>query len=309
MHFRSRWGPCIVPMHKGVSCSVRVTALYALATLVCVVGCISADGERDLSTMGVEYRLQELHDPRPNRVHILRVDLSLGKVEPVVVVAEDPDGDGPIDAALTIPLELASGPSVLAFVNSNPWEAIPDAEGEFFRKWYVGQPVDIIGLAASGGHTRSHAERGAVSVWVNAEGRAFLSAEVPGDGTVVEGTAGFLPIVTDGTVVDPPGGDPHPRTAIGLDRNGTTMWLVVVDGRRKNYSEGMNFHELGSFMRGLGCWDAANMDGGGSSIMGVAGTDGSLFVVNNPSDRWLWLRRIRPLPTVLTIRNKQDAIE
>jgi len=126
----------------------------------------------------------------------------------------------------------------------------------------------------------------------------------PADVAVHEGTAGFLQILRAGTVVDPPGGDPHPRTAVGLNRAGTMMWLVVVDGRQENYSEGMNFHELGSLMKELGCWEAANMDGGGSSIMGLARNDQSIQVMNNPSDRWLGIPKVRPLPSILAIREK-----
>jgi len=67
----------------------------------------------------------------------------------------------------------------------------------------------------------------------------------------------------------------------------------------------MTLAELGSVLRDLGCWNATNMDGGGSSIMGLAGPDGRLQIVNSPSDRILGvLPKIRPLPMVLTIRKK-----
>jgi hypothetical protein len=295
-------------MRNGTSVLVLIAGFCALAILFDVVGCASTNRARDLSALGVVYQVKELDDPRPNRVHILRVDLSLGKAEPVVIIAADPDGDGPIDAALTNPLKLATNFPILAFVNSNPWEDIPDTNGERNRRWHEGQSVDILGLAASGGQTRSQAQ-GGVSVWVDAQGRVLLSADGPGNTAVIEGTAGFQPIVREGAVVEPPGGDPHPRTAVGLDRSGSMMWLVVVDGRQENYSEGMNFHELGNLMQELGCWEAANMDGGGSSIMGLAGNDASIQIMNSPSDRRLGIPRIRPLPSILAIRQKQATLE
>ena len=98
---------------------VRFTGFCTFVILCNVTGCASRDGARDLSALGVEYQLKELNNPRPIRVHILRVDLSLGKVEPVVIVAADPDGDGPSEAALTNPLKLATNAPVLAFINSN----------------------------------------------------------------------------------------------------------------------------------------------------------------------------------------------
>ena len=283
---------------------VRLTGFCPLVIACHVTGCTLDDRTRDLSELGVTYQMEEFNTPRPMRAHILCVDLSLGKVEPIVIVASDPDGDGPIDATLTNPLKLATNAPILAFINANAWEEIRDAKGKNSRKWYEGQPVDIIGLAASGGRTRSEAERGVVSVWVNSRSRVHVGSIGPSEAAVQEGTAGFLAILREGIVVDPPGGDPHPRTAVGVNRTGTMMWLVVVDGRQENYSEGMNFYELGSLMKELGCWEAANMDGGGSSIMGLAENGQYFRVMNSPSDRWWGVPKVRPLPSILAIREK-----
>ena len=63
----------------------------------------------------------------------------------------------------------------------------------------------------------------------------------------------------------------------------------------------MNMHELASVMKELGCWTATNMDGGGSSIMGLLDKGGKLKVMNSPSDRSFGRVKIRPLPMILTI--------
>jgi len=55
-------------------------------------------------------------------------------------------------------------------------------------------------------------------------------------------------------------------------------------------------------MKQLGCWDAMNMDGGGSSVMGLLNEEGKMQVFNSPSDRRLGRRSVRPLPMVLTLR-------
>ncbi len=72
--------------------------------------------------------------------------------------------------------------------------------------------------------------------------------------------------------------DRHPRTAVGIRPDGTWV-LVVVDGRRPQHSRGMTLEELAALMGALGCRDALNLDGGGSSAM-VLGDR----LVNNPSD-------------------------
>ena len=77
----------------------------------------------------------------------------------------------------------------------------------------------------------------------------------------------------------------HPRTAVGISRDGSRLWLVTVDGRQPDHSVGMSLLELGTLMRDMGAVQAINLDGGGSTAMIVRGRDGALRVVNHPSDR------------------------
>ena len=71
----------------------------------------------------------------------------------------------------------------------------------------------------------------------------------------------------------------HPRTALGFNADTSRYYFVTVDGRQPGYSEGMTLLELANFMRELGCVQALNLDGGGSTTMVVRGR-----VVNRPSD-------------------------
>jgi hypothetical protein len=70
----------------------------------------------------------------------------------------------------------------------------------------------------------------------------------------------------------------NPRTAIGW--NDREFFMVVVDGRKPDLSLGMTFHELASLMIRLGCKEAMNLDGGGSTTMWLEGK-----VINHPSDK------------------------
>ena len=36
----------------------------------------------------------------------------------------------------------------------------------------------------------------------------------------------------------------HPRTAVAVDAQSKTLWLIVVDGRQRDYSEGVTLAEL-----------------------------------------------------------------
>lgn len=70
----------------------------------------------------------------------------------------------------------------------------------------------------------------------------------------------------------------HPRTAVGVTKDNRLI-AVVVDGRHSE-SSGMTIEELTILMTALGCEDAMNLDGGGSSTMWVKNRG----VVNHPSD-------------------------
>ena len=68
----------------------------------------------------------------------------------------------------------------------------------------------------------------------------------------------------------------HPRTAVGIRDNGEWVF-VVVDGRFYDSLGGMTIKELAELMLNLGCIEALNLDGGGSSTMVVDG-----IVINDP---------------------------
>ncbi|HBN84834.1 MAG TPA: hypothetical protein DDZ89_13435, partial [Clostridiales bacterium] len=88
----------------------------------------------------------------------------------------------------------------------------------------------------------------------------------------------------------------HPRTAIGVTKDGKNVLMVTVDGRQKG-SKGMTLTELAGLMVELGAYNALNLDGGGSTTM-MARKEGQTEVttVNSPSDGTL-----RRIPTALGI--------
>lgn len=88
----------------------------------------------------------------------------------------------------------------------------------------------------------------------------------------------------------------NPRTAVGRKADGTVL-LVAVDGRNKQ-AAGLSMFELRQLMAALGCVDAINLDGGGSTTMVVRGT-----VVNHPSDNNLFdPAGERPVANAIVVR-------
>ena len=61
----------------------------------------------------------------------------------------------------------------------------------------------------------------------------------------------------------------HPRTAIGYTSDNHLI-IMVVDGRQAT-SRGVSLEELAQMMKQLNCYEALNLDGGGSSAIIVNG--------------------------------------
>ncbi len=74
----------------------------------------------------------------------------------------------------------------------------------------------------------------------------------------------------------------HPRTAVGVSRDGRYVVLLVLDGRQAGYSDGANFAELADWLLRFGAHEAINLDGGGSTTL-VRAEAGQAVVLNRPS--------------------------
>lgn len=87
--------------------------------------------------------------------------------------------------------------------------------------------------------------------------------------------------------------DKHPRTAIGYTQNNKLI-LLVIEGRNPN-AAGANLEQEAKILRDIGCQEALNLDGGGSSAMLVNGKP-----TIQPSDK----SGERPVPAVFMIRKR-----
>jgi hypothetical protein len=121
-----------------------------------------------------------------------------------------------------------------------------------------------------------------------------IRAGIAGRAPVQNAVGGSHIIVHQGKrIIEGPHSDnlllPHPRTAACY--NAREWIFVVVDGRQPQLSVGMTLDELGELMVSLGCKEAINLDGGGSSMMAIAFSASDpksarvqLRIVNSPSD-------------------------
>jgi exopolysaccharide biosynthesis protein len=87
--------------------------------------------------------------------------------------------------------------------------------------------------------------------------------------------------------------NPEPRTAIGYTRENTLI-ILVCEGRSK-IATGLTLIQLAQILKDLGCVEALNLDGGGSSCMLINGKE-----TNTPSGKG----QQRPVPSVFLIERK-----
>jgi exopolysaccharide biosynthesis protein len=84
--------------------------------------------------------------------------------------------------------------------------------------------------------------------------------------------------------------DRHPRTAIGYTKDHKII-VLVSEGRTES-AAGMTLIQLAQALKDIGCVEAVNLDGGGSSCMLINGKE-----TNSPSDKG----EQRPVPSVFLV--------
>lgn len=76
-----------------------------------------------------------------------------------------------------------------------------------------------------------------------------------------------------------------PRSAIAISKDKKTVNLITVDGRLGSFSKGMSLTQFANYLAKLGFDRAINLDGGGSTTMGIRNYGSNTVVLaNRPSD-------------------------
>lgn len=261
----------------------------ALGFLLC--GCASP-GQSNIAASPVVYQHIVRHHPNI-ALHIVTVDLGDPRV--AVRVARgglDPDGDGPWTTTLEPTSEIAGREGFDIAVNGDFFRAQGTRDLEGRNTGYVrGKFATPEGLAMTDGLLWHRPAKPfpylAITTNHTARFGQGLLSDWP-DATVCQILAGSHMLVSNGVALTYSSRfatNRHPRTAAGLDRTGTKLTLLVVDGRQPKLSVGMTLRDLAKEMIRLGCYSALNLDGGGSSTM-VYRDPATHFlkVVNAPSD-------------------------
>ena len=76
----------------------------------------------------------------------------------------------------------------------------------------------------------------------------------------------------------------NPRSVLGTNADGTVIYMITVDGRQL-ISRGVSLESLADICLELGCVNAINLDGGGSTaLVGKSSAENELGYINKPTE-------------------------
>lgn len=228
---------------------------------------------------GVTYLRKDLTSPRPIVVHVIAIDLQTPKLE--FLVTPSPNNTDILCTRTTsqfleeFQLHAAINGGYCNYLDSSvydPAKLCPNG----------GVPVQVSDYAASRGKIYSPKKTVQPVIYIGQKNQVTIN-QMPGK--VFNAISGDRIVVDGGKVVKNLAAQvPQPRTAVGLNKNGRWLTLMVVDGRQTGYSEGVTFPELADLLISYGVYTGVNMDGGGSSAMSIRGFDGKARCLNSPVD-------------------------
>ena len=242
---------------------------------------------------GITYRRVVQYLPRPMIAHVLTIDTKAKGIE-FLITPPDSEGEMPLKARTTsqfleeFDLQLAvNGGGFSPWWSRSPADYYP----------HVGDPIAPFGLTASSGNVYwTDDEEEGIPPALFISRRNVLSFNNQPN-RIHSAISGDRMIVVKGEAAqDLDDEELDPRTAIGINRNGRYLYIIVVDGRQPFYSEGATFAELAELFVEQGAYAAMSLDGGGSSTMVIQGDDGEPVIMNSPIDHYIPGRE-RPVGT------------
>ncbi len=232
---------------------------------------------------GISYKREVRSLPHPVMLHLVNIDLT----EPGIGVFVTPgtqQSDKMETNARTASQFLEEFKLQLA-INANffyPFEE--NAPWDYFPK--NGDRVNNVGQAISNGkvYSESNSKFPVLCFAANNRARIIASGACP-KGTQ-QGVAGNKILIQNGkaTTIDKYNSQDlknYSRVVAALDKKGEKLWLLLVDGKQRFYSEGLKASEVQEILLNLGVDIALNLDGGGSTTLAIA-TPAGAKVLNAP---------------------------
>jgi exopolysaccharide biosynthesis protein len=223
----------------------------------------------------------------PTRFFVAEVDLTNPKIHlRVAPGGADPDGAGKWQTTLMPPTKIAARENFDLVINGDFFaaQAVKDAEGTN-SGYRAGQWAAVIGPAVTDGKIWSTIQTPRPCLVVHKDRTVAIQDVSRPPAADWEVISGNVMLVKAGVMVPHETKTRHPRTVVGLDATGKKLVILLVDGRKPGIAVGMSYDELAAEMLRLGCCDALNLDGGGSSVLAVRDIQtGEMKILNEPTD-------------------------
>ncbi len=232
---------------------------------------------------GITYQRQVQYLPHAMIAHILVIDTK--NANGIRFMVTPPETDGTVIARTTsqflehFDAQIAiNGDGFFPWWSHTPLDYYP----------HVGDSVTPNGLAVSYGVTYADGQQDASpepTLYITRKGALEFNRAPK---KIFHSISGDRMLVQSGRIInDLDNVKLHPRTAIGINKNGRWVYIVVVDGRQPFYSTGATYQELAEILQDLGAFNAMALDGGGSSTMVIQGDNGEPLVLNSPIEHYI----------------------
>lgn len=226
---------------------------------------------------GITYQREFRSTPRPVVIHVVQIDLKAPGIG-IFVTPGTPTPDLRETNARTTS-EFVKEFNVQLAVNANffyphsevvPWDYYPRS----------GDRVNNVGTVISNGKAYSEPDSKFPALCFAANNRA----QIMENGTCPVGTA----YAVAGNTLLLKNGKPivknqeewkqdksYARVVAAIDKKGEKLWLIVVDGKQRLYSEGFKLNEMTEMVMQLGADTVLNLDGGGSTSLAMLSPSGA----------------------------------
>lgn len=232
---------------------------------------------------GIVYQRDARNSPRPLMVHTVTIDLTAPGIKLLVTPGNKVNKN---EFAARTTSEFVQEFNLQLAINGSFFYPFRQYPPNSYPK--PSDPVIVQGQVISEGKSYAPPKATSSVLCISKFLRAQIYAQIYQQRCPIgtsEGLAGREILLKEGkpAVLGGRGGENlfSPRTAVAIDKSGKTLWLIIVDGRQRFYSEGVSLAELTTIIQELGADSALNLDGGGSTTLVVANKT-KLRVLNSP---------------------------
>jgi hypothetical protein len=223
--------------------------------------------------------------PREIVVNILAIDVTTPGLQ---FLMQPGNGALPGEVTRTTTSSFVNSVNAQIGINTGFYDTVPPYPSPYTDLNFITASNGSVYSTAAGGETLFNITASNVPS-IRTAGAAG-STTATGNFALYNATGGNLRILTNGALVNTTGSYAttlNPHSAIGVSQDQKRVFLLTVDGRQTDFSEGMYTYEMAQLLLDLGAYNAINLDGGGSTTLVMDDSnDGAqnARIINSPSD-------------------------